>query len=46
VKFNCSSPISPLQTGFSITGRLVGAHIGNGQTPVLMVCQSPSASKP
>ena len=24
----------------SITGRLVGAHTGNGQTPVLLVCNS------
>jgi hypothetical protein len=30
----------------SITARLLGAHTGSGQTPVLLVCQSPSASKP
>jgi hypothetical protein len=28
----------------SITGRLFGAHTGNGHTPVLLVCQSSPAS--
>jgi hypothetical protein len=29
-----------------ITGRLFGAHTGNGQTPVLLVCLSPNVSTP
>jgi hypothetical protein len=27
-------------SGTSITGRLFGAHAGNGQTPILLVCPS------
>ena len=30
----------------AITGRLIGAHTGNGQTPVLLVCPSKRASAP
>jgi hypothetical protein len=29
-----------------ITGRLFGAHTGNGHTPVLLICPSPTTPRP
>ncbi len=42
VQVLCPDPVAA--SPISITGRLFGAHTGNGHTPVLLVCQSPTAS--
>ena len=40
VQLSCPTLEANLGSALSLTGRLVGAHTGNGQTPVLLVCGS------
>ena len=39
IQLHCPTNLADLGGALSLTGRLFGAHTGNGQTPVLLVCR-------
>ncbi len=40
IQILCPDLVAASGQAISVTGRLVGAHSGNGHTPVLLVCRS------